>query len=557
MTAAAAPASSSPWIRGPATDVLLGTGMLYLPFFVVSLFLGPRILFGPLSIVPLLIILFAYAHLGATLVRVYERPEGRRSYRLFAVWITLLIAATVLVGLWVPIVGSVMLTVYLTFVPWHFTGQNYGISLVFLRRRGIEVTPELKRHLWTTFFLSYVIWILALHSAQPGTVDYSPLRLQGGLYSFLPLGIPAVLLPYLLSVVGVLYAWSLSEVAARLIGRAKLREIAPTFLLMLSQALWFSAPVIGRYFFQPEQLGPLAGLWAPWNAGSTFLVVSLMHSLQYLWITDYYVRKESPGTTTGAFLGKSLLAGMAIFGIPFLLLLPEIGGGPSYEAGLFLMLNGALNIHHVMMDGVIWKLRHTRIASILIGTGEPAPALAAPPRRTWLRNAVWASGLVGLALVAAGELETQLRLKPALASDDATRIESSIRRLSWLGRDHSGARNQLGHLREQQGDAQAALREYERSLEISPKPQTWLRIGQLHERQGRFAEASLAYDRALALAPEDVDALVAAGRVSLKSGRTDRARQLLARAAELDPGHDGLRHILAAIQERTAAVPNL
>ena len=30
------------------------------------------------------------------------------------------------------------------------------------------------------------------------------------------------------------------------------------------------------------------------------------------------------------------------------------------------MIAGALNLHHVMLDSAIWKLRNTRIASILI-----------------------------------------------------------------------------------------------------------------------------------------------------------------------------------------------
>src|SRR5690606_19175789 len=378
-------------------------------------------------------------------------------------------------------------------VPWHFTGQNYGVSLVFLRRRGIEVTPELKRYLWLSFFLSYVIWIVALHGAQPGTVDYAPLRLQGTRYSFLPVGIPAALLPYLLSVVGVAYVWAIAEVITRLAGRARPRELAPTLLLMLSQALWFSAPVIGRYFFEPEQLGPLAGLWAPWNAGSTFLVVSLMHSLQYLWITDYYVRKEQ-GTTTRSFLGRSLLAGMAIFGVPFVLLLPEIGGGPSYEAGLYLMLSGALNIQHVMLDGVIWKLRNTRIASILIaGQTAEASAPAAPGRVAWLGKAALASGVVGLTLAAASELESQLVLQPALESGDAARIEASLNRLSWTGRDYSFARNRLAALKYKAGDAEGALAEYRRSLELQPRPETWLGIGRIEEDAGRIEAALAAY----------------------------------------------------------------
>jgi tetratricopeptide (TPR) repeat protein len=556
MSAASPP--GSPWIQGPLSDVLLGTGMLYLPFFAASLFVGPQLVIGSFSLVPFLILLFAFTHLGATLVRVYDHRESFRAYRLFAVWASLPIAVACLVGLWVPVVGSLMLTLYLTFVPWHFTGQNYGISLVFLRRRGLEITPELKRYLWASFFLSYLLWVLALHGAQPGTVAYAPLQVQGSQYAFFPIGIPAALMPYLLCVAGVLYVGALTEVAMRLVGRAPLRALLPCFLLILSQALWFSAPVIGRYFFEPRQLGPLAELWAPFNAGSTFLAVSLMHSLQYLWITDYYVRRESPGTTTRSFLTRSLLAGMAIFGLPFVLLLPEVAGGPSYDAGLFLMLNGALNLQHIMLDGVIWKLRNTRIASILIA-GRDAVAGAAVPAggRGRLRLALYASGAIGLTLAAAGELEKQLVLAPAIAHDDAPRIEASLERLRWLGRDNATGRNALADLKLQQRDDAGALREYERSLTLAPRARTWLKLGRLHERQGRLPQALSAYERALELAPRDVDMLVAAGRASLRSGRPERAEVLLARAVELDPDNTGIRGALEAIRNGAGAAPSL
>ncbi len=557
-SAVPSPGTGSPWLQGPVSDILLGTGMLYLPFFALSMFAGPSLTVAYFAAVPFLILLFAYSHLGATLLRVYARPEDRRAYRLFGVWLTIPLAATFLVGLWVPIVGSVMLTFYLTVVPWHFTGQNYGISLVFLRRRGIEITPRLKRYLWLTFFLSYLLWIAALHAAQPGMSDYSPLRLQGTQYAFLPLGIPAAALPYLAAILALSYLYALLEVVLQLRGSAPLRQLLPTGLVVLSQALWFSAPVIGRLFFEPSTLGPLAELWAPWSAASTFLVVSLMHSLQYLWITDYYVRKESPGTSTRGFLGKSLLAGMAIFGIPFLLLRPEVAGGPSYEAGLFLMLGGVLNVHHVMMDGVIWKLRNTKIASILIA-GSDASEAPTPlrRRRSWVGPLIWASGVIGLLLAVSGELENRWGLDPAMAAGDPARLEASLDRLAWLGRDSSVGRARLGLLHYERGDTQGALRELERSVALRPKAETWLKIGKLREQRTQLREAVAAYEAALALAPNDLESLVGAARASLKLGELVRAQELLARAAALAPEDPDIRNILAAVDQAVKRIAPL
>ncbi len=48
-------------------------------------------------------------------------------------------------GLYSPTVGSWLLTLNLTWSPWYYTSQNYGIVLTYLHRRGVDVTPDLKR----------------------------------------------------------------------------------------------------------------------------------------------------------------------------------------------------------------------------------------------------------------------------------------------------------------------------------------------------------------------------------------------------------------------------
>jgi len=54
-------------------------------------------------------------------------------------------------GFYSVAVGSALLTVYLTGRPWRYTGQNYGLALVFLRRRGIPVRDGHERWLYASF----------------------------------------------------------------------------------------------------------------------------------------------------------------------------------------------------------------------------------------------------------------------------------------------------------------------------------------------------------------------------------------------------------------------
>ena len=88
MAAAASPRSSSPWVQGPFTDYAFGAALIYLPVLLLSLPAGPNLSIGGFSLMPFLVIFIANTHLGATLLRTYERPQDRHAYRLFAVWVT-------------------------------------------------------------------------------------------------------------------------------------------------------------------------------------------------------------------------------------------------------------------------------------------------------------------------------------------------------------------------------------------------------------------------------------------------------------------------------------
>ena len=98
----------------------------------------------PSSVPALLIMGFVMPHYGGTLRRVYEQRADRRAYTIFSVWATLAIFALFVVGIHSAYVGAIMVTVYLTWSPWHYTGQNYGLAVMFLRRRGVSVEPGVK-----------------------------------------------------------------------------------------------------------------------------------------------------------------------------------------------------------------------------------------------------------------------------------------------------------------------------------------------------------------------------------------------------------------------------
>lgn len=538
--AASSPAPSDRWLQGPVSDVVLGGGLLYVPILAMLLFLGSDARASmPYLLVPILLLLGGNAHVGATLLRVYERPEDRRAYSFFSVWVTLVIAVLCALSFFVSGIGSVMITFYLTIVPWHFTGQNYGVALVLLRRHGIDIDPALKWHIYAAFVLPFMLWILALHGAEPTSVEYAPLTARGTHFDFFSIGIPGIIQGPAI-IIGILaYMWVLGECFLRLRRLGHARELLPSVGVFLSQGLWFAVPVIARVLVAPEKLGPFGAQ----SASFTFIWISLMHGLQYLWITNYYVKKERPGSTAPKFLAKSLLMGTALYGIPVLVLAPLLAGRVSFDGGLELMLAAALNIHHIVLDSAIWKLRNARIAKILIRGADSVEDIAAPKRLHWVRAVVLASGVFGVTFALWSASERRNGVQIAVARGDVERLEKAARRMSWMGRDSAATRSQLGYLLGERGDSARAIAEFERSIAIEPNAAAWTNIGALQEREGNIEEALSAYDSALALDPDDVSALQYAARVLIKTGRPDRARPLLERAMTLAPDRADIRDL--------------
>ncbi len=522
---AGAPASpGSPWLHGPASDLLLGAGLIYLPVFAALCVAGETLRTAlPATLMPLLMVLFNAPHLGATLLRVYERAEDRRRYQLFSVYATALIAVTFGAGLYVPIVGSLLITLYLTVVPWHFTGQNYGIALVFLRRRGIAVDPGLKRSLYVSFVASYAMTLLGLHGEGVATV--TPVDPSGTVYHFLALGIPGRLHVYGVVALAFVYLGALLDAGLRLRGVARPADLLPAAAVVLVQGLWFTVPIwIHTFVGTGPGLGPLA----PSHYAYTALWVSLSHAVQYLWITSYYAERRDPGRGPWRFLGRALLAGAALYGLPTLLLAPGFLGRVPYHSGLLVMMAGALNLHHVLRDSAIWKLRSGPIARILIRGGEGGGESAGRLGRPGPAGLAWlASGALGAALMTLGTLEYEFGFIRAHERGDLARLESAAERLAWLGRDDPKLRAAIGTLRAQRGDRQGALASLRESLALLPTASAWVDIGVVHERAGEIEEALRAYEAALALHPSFDPALRYASRArgALASDAPSAARQ--------------------------------
>ena len=530
---------SGGWLFGPSSDLILGCGLGSMAVMAVQSVAGD----GLARFVPggLLVLLFSLPHYGATLVRVYEEKVERLRYAFFAVWSTAALAALFASGLhWLPL-GSIVLTLYITWSPWHYTGQNYGIALMLFGRRSVRVAAPVKRWIHASFVLSYGLTFTAIHAAAPeGT--YAPVSYGDTVFELLPIGIPRALSTALVVLLGAGYLGSLVGAVVGLRRAAGWRRIAPGLLLLATQSLWFAIPVFVRHFALAGPSSVFASVYTAYG----FLWIAGYHAVQYLWITTYYGSKTSAALRTPAsplrrrarFLTKAALAGYAVWTVPALLFAPGLFGQLPYDSGLALMVAAVVNLHHFILDGAVWKLRDGRVARVLLRTrapAEPSPVGPGGAGAPWLRRCLQGLGAVCIVYGAVAFWAGDRGFSTSISRGDLRSARVALDRMAALGRDSPNRRIQLGRRLAGAGDPAGALRQIQQGLDLHPSFAGYQSLAQLHAQERRWRLAATAYDSALARQPDNAVMLYRAGLSWLEAGDAERAVALLTRAADLAP----------------------
>ncbi|MBM4383429.1 MAG: tetratricopeptide repeat protein [Deltaproteobacteria bacterium] len=522
------PAARSGWLFGPAPDLLLGCGALSLLAFGAFMLGGERLRIAqPALVFPLGVLLLGMPHYGGTLLRVYERARDRRSYAVFSYGATAAVAAWLALALIEPVAGTWLATLYLTWSPWHYTGQNYGLAVMFLGRRGVAVDAKDKRWLWAAFALSYALTFVSMHAQTPGEVE-APVQYASYALHVGRLGIPLALAQPLTLALG---AAALACLVRAGVGLARsapsLAALGPAALLAASQALWFALPAAAL------MLNTSFGFEAfDWRQRAHYVTwIALFHSAQYLWVTTYYARQSESWSGFAPYAAKVLASGAAIWTLPSLAFGPAALGVSSMDAGLALLIASAVNVHHFILDGAIWKLRG-RIGEILIraareGADGERPSLV-------LRPLVWTTCAALFAAALWLVLEEE-RSRGALAAGDIAGAEASQARLAQLGRDDAATRLALAEAQLSARDLAAARANTERSHALAPTLASQLLLAKLAFAEGDFARAAEAIEVAIESAPESANLHAEAARAWLAAGRAPRALPHFDRALALAP----------------------
>lgn len=530
---------------GPAVDLLIGCGLGYLLSIPLLYWVGTasNTATWPPVLVLVMGLLVNSPHYGATLVRVYEDREDRRKYALFSIYATVALVAALVAASHSVWIASLLTTVYVTWAPWHFSGQNYGLTLMFLRRRGVAFDAGVKRALYASFVLSALLAILAIHSGH-GEMVFAPETLPVAnaptiFYASLPapigsIAFGAALLGYLVC---------LGAVGWKLLRHPRLADLAPAALLVASQALWFTVPatLLDWNAARGESL-VFAAVW-----------ISTAHSLQYLWVTAYYERASPRRTPVPRFLLKCFVAGAALATLPALVLAPDRLGALPIDVGLAAAAFAAINVHHFVLDGAIWKLRDGRVARVLLRAPDPTARAEASHARAggWLRRLVW--GVASLA-VAVYALE-YAALRVVVQSRDPAQLARASQVLRALGQERVQMNYDVGRRLAAAGHREEATAYFERSIELFPTGRAWGALGAIHRAQGRWDLALKDFDAAIALNPEffgahhrRAEALLALASPEEAPEARERASAALARALEISRGYTPAALMLADLQ---------
>jgi tetratricopeptide (TPR) repeat protein len=537
------------WIVNAPVDLLVGCGGWTAPLLLLTYVAAREWFVGTLLVFYALMIVCNNPHYMATLYRAYGTRDDFVRYRFFTVHVTALVAATAVVAHFATGLVPWLVTAYLTWSPWHYTGQNFGLAMMWARRNGAEPTRPERGALQGAFAASYLGWLLWMHSGYSEEANV------------LSLGLPPAIATPLRGLLVLVFLAAGTWVVARLARRAGFVPLLGVATLYATQFLWFVLPTLIE-FASGRSLPP-----AYYSAG----VLAFMHCAQYLWVTSFYARRETEAGVRGdgrpwnpwRYYAILVAGGIALF-VP----------GPWLVSTLFrhdlvdsLVIFAALvNLHHFIVDGAVWKLREGRVAALLIGSRHTPVAGRAPTASPLLRAARWivaptpgaralrwSTAAALLAVAAADQAQYFLTLDRA----GARQIEAA----AALNPHDSRVRVRRAELLADAGRVPEAVAELRDALDLNPRSATALRmLGSLLVQNGRYAEAAAHYDMVERRIRPDVTTLQNVAVLSARAGDARRAEEKLREALRLYPDradvHLNLAEVYLGRGALGAAVPH-
>ncbi|MBI83882.1 MAG: hypothetical protein CMJ81_11840 [Planctomycetaceae bacterium] len=306
------------------------------------------------------------AHFGASTVRLYSKPGATRSLPLLS-WGLPVVALGLLVLCmnWPESWGSNLTSLYLTWSPYHYAAQAYGLAVMYSYRSGCLLGAGNKTMLWWVAMIPCFFNILIVKNAG---LDWI---IGGFVFLLHQIGFPVVE-HFSLSEQFTLTAVRTIQVVASIGGMSAIAYL----MWRVSRSREGAMPLIvavllfinGVWWFVLAQQPLQAFLWA-----------SVFHSVQYMAIVIiFHVKDQVPDNETSLgsvffhivwFYTASAMLGWALFQwLPYVYMCAGFNMAVS-----FAMVTAAINLHHFIVDGYIWRLKKSDSNRQIVDAGSVVP----------------------------------------------------------------------------------------------------------------------------------------------------------------------------------------
>jgi hypothetical protein len=282
--------------------------------------------------VPALILLSSSAHFAASTVRLYSRGDSFQSFPFLTMALPIVSIAVLSAAVLAPeTLGQNLQALYLTWSPYHYAAQAYGLALMYAYRSGSAFSPAERLWLRLSCLCPFLFAFLSPSEAGLGWL------------------VPASLLS--LDVVE-------SVRAAVATGLKTLSFVLPAGLF-----LWLLRGPRPRLPLLSLLIIVANGIW--WITLTyidAFVWAATFHALQYLSIAIiFHVRErlKAAGNTT-PWWGHALRFYVACLALGFVLFQIWPYGYVLLGFTLaqsVLLVAAVINIHHFIVDAYVWRLR--------------------------------------------------------------------------------------------------------------------------------------------------------------------------------------------------------
>ena len=149
--------------------LLIGGGLSLIVIPAVYLFVGPRVMLD-FGMLPWFILCSNSAHFAASTVRLYTKPGARDALPFLTMVVPALTLGVLTLCIFeADVIGRYVQLIYLSWSPYHYAAQAYGLAVMYCVRSGCDLTQNQKRFLWWIAILPFFkVLLLATSKMSSG-----------------------------------------------------------------------------------------------------------------------------------------------------------------------------------------------------------------------------------------------------------------------------------------------------------------------------------------------------------------------------------------------------